>query len=131
MVYLYMKIFLMLMVGIMFTLIPMANASTGILYIETSVTDDVMSIKTSIENTEQQKVFISVYVESDDQVPLGVMFFKTTLVEGKIPIEFGFTLQEGHTPEYAYMNIFTDRIENGGIHIDDFKTTINSEEIEI
>ena len=121
----------MLMVGIMFALIPMANASTGILYIETSVTDDVMSIKTSIENTEQQKVFISVYVESDDQVPLGVMFFKTTLVEGKIPIEFGFTLQEGHTPEYAYMNIFTDRIENGGIHIDDFKTKINSEEIEI
>ena len=121
----------MLMVGIMFALIPMANAATGILYIETSVTDDVMSIKTSIENTEQQKVFISVYVESDDQVPLGVMFFKTTLVEGKIPIEFGFTLQEGHTPEYAYMNIFTDRIENGGIHIDDFKTKINSEEIEI
>jgi hypothetical protein len=126
-----MKIFLMLMVGIMFALIPMANASTEILDIETSVADDVMSIKTSIENTEQQNVFISIYVESDDQVPLGVMFFKTTLVEGKIPIEFGFTLQEGHTPEYAYMNIFTDIIENGGIHIDDFKTKINSEEIEI
>ena len=126
-----MKIFLMLMMGIMFALIPMANASTDILDIETSVADDVMFIKTSIENTEQQKVFISIYVESDDQVPLGVMFFKTTLVEGNIPMEYGFTLQDGHKPEYVYMNIFTDRIENGGIHIDNFKTTINSEEVEI
>ena len=72
-----MKVLLIIMVGIIFTLIPMAHASTEILNIETSIVDDVMFIKTSIENTEQQKVLITIYVESDDQVPLGVMFFKT------------------------------------------------------
>ena len=108
----------------MFTLIPIAHASTEILNIETSIVDDVMFIKTSIENTEQQKVLISIYVESDDQVPLGVMFFKTTLIEGNIPMEYGFTLQDGHTPENIYINIFTDRIENGG-------TLINAKEIKL
>ena len=112
-----MKVLLIIMVGIMFTLIPMAHASTEILNTETSIVDDVMFIKTSIENTEQQKVLISIYVESDDQVPLCVMFFKTTLIEGNIPMEYGFTLQDGHTPENVYINIFTDYIHNGGIPI--------------
>jgi len=112
-----MKILLIIMVGIMFTLIPMAHASTEILNTETSIVDDVMFIKTSIENTEQQKVLISIYVESDDQVPLGVMFFKTTLIEGNIPMEYGFTLQDGHTPENVYINIFTDYIQDGGVPI--------------
>jgi len=112
-----MKILLIIMVGIIFTLIPMAHASTEILNIETSIVDDVMFIKTSIENTEQQKVLITIYVESDDQVPLGVMFFKTTLIEGNIPMEYGFTLQDGHTPENIYINIFTDYIQDGGVPI--------------
>ena len=112
-----MKVLLIIMVGIMFTLIPMAHASTEILNTETSIVDDVMFIKTSIENTEQQKVLISIYVESDDQVPLGVMFFKTTLIEGNIPMEYGFTLQDGHTPENVYINIFTDYIQDGGVPI--------------
>jgi hypothetical protein len=112
-----MKVLLIIMVGIIFTLIPMAHASTEILNIETSIVDDVMFIKTSIENTEQQKVLITIYVESDDQVPLGVMFFKTTLIEGNIPMEYGFTLQDGHTPENIYINIFTDYIQDGGVPI--------------
>ena len=111
------KVLLIIIMGIMFTLIPMVHASTEILNIETSIVDDVMFIKTSIENTEQQKVLISIYVESDDQVPLGVMFFKTTLIEGNIPMEYGFTLQDNHTPGNVYINIFTDNIENGGILI--------------
>jgi len=45
------------------------------------------------------------------------MMYKTTLVNGTVPISFGFTIPENETPTKTYVNIFTDYIHNGGVPI--------------
>ena len=80
------------------------------------------TITTSIYSTVQYPAVITIYVQDADMTPIGVMIFKTTLMVGETPIEFGFTEPiECHydsrvhkpvcntdTPNTIHVNIFTD-----------------------
>ena len=91
----------------------------------------VMMVETAIESPVQQEAVVAIYVQDPDLTPVGVMLFKTTLLAGSTPIEFGFTIPNqcaynslihGHIcskdiPRTVYVNVFSDYIENGGVPI--------------
>ena len=52
----------------------------------------VMMVETAIESPVQQEAVVAIYVQDPDMTPVGVMLFKTTLLAGSTPIEFGFTI---------------------------------------
>lgn len=80
------------------------------------------TITTEIYSSILYPAVITIYVEDADMTPIGVMIFKTTLLEGITPIEFGFTepiechydsrvhkpICNTDTPNNVYVNIFTD-----------------------
>ena len=80
------------------------------------------TITTEIYSSVHYPAVITIYVEDADMTPVGVMIFKTTLLEGVTPIEFGFTepikchydsrvhkpICNTDTPNKIYVNIFTD-----------------------
>ena len=80
------------------------------------------TITTEIYSSVYYPAVVTIYVEDADMTPLGVMIFKTTLLEGITPIEFGFTepiecsyntldhkpICNTDTPNKIYVNIFTD-----------------------
>ena len=80
------------------------------------------TITTEIYSSVHYPAVITIYVEDADKTPIGVMIFKTTLIEGTTPIEFGFTepikcsyntldhkpICNTDTPNNIYVNIFTD-----------------------
>ena len=91
----------------------------------------VMTVETAIESPVQQQAVVAIYVQDPDLTPVGVMLFKTTLLAGSTPIEFGFTIPNqcaynslihGHIcskdiPRTVYVNVFSDYIEKGGVSI--------------
>ena len=91
----------------------------------------VMNVETAIESPVQQQAMVAIYVQDPDLTPVGVMLFKTTLLAGSTPIEFGFTIPNecaydsmAHqpicskdVPRTVYVNVFSDYIENGGVPI--------------
>ena len=91
----------------------------------------VMVVETAIESPVQQQAVVAIYVQDPDLTPVGVMIFKTTLLAGTTPIEFGFTIpnecaydSRAHKsicskdiPRTVYVNVFSDYIENGGVPI--------------
>ena len=91
----------------------------------------VMMVETAIESPVQQEAVVAIYVQDPDMTPVGVMLFKTTLLAGSTPIEFGFTIPNEcvyntmvHHPicskdiqRTVYVNVFSDYIENGGVPI--------------
>ena len=80
------------------------------------------TVTTAIYSTVQYPAVISIYVQDADMTPIGVAIFKTTLLEGVTPIEYGFTIPiecyyntydhkpicNTDTPKTVYVNIFTD-----------------------
>ena len=80
------------------------------------------TITTAIYSTVMYPAVITIYVQDADMTPIGIMIFKTTILEGITPIEFGFTEPiECHydsrvhkqvcntdTPNTIHVNIFTD-----------------------
>lgn len=91
----------------------------------------VMMVETAIESPVQQEAVVAIYVQDPDMTPVGVMLFKTTLLAGSTPIEFGFTIPNEcayntmvhhpicskDIPRTVYVNVFSDYIENGGVPI--------------
>ena len=91
----------------------------------------VMMVETAIESPVQQQAVVAIYVQDPDLTPVGVMLFKTTLLAGSTPIEFGFTIPNEcayntmvhhpicskDIPRTVYVNVFSDYIENGGVPI--------------
>ena len=80
------------------------------------------TITTAIYSPMMYPAVITIYVQDADMTPIGVMIFKTTLLEGITPIEFGFTepiechynskvhkpICNTDTPNTIHVNIFTD-----------------------
>ena len=80
------------------------------------------TITTAIYSPIEQPVVITIYVQDEDMTPIGVLIFKTTLLSGTTPLEYGFTepikcaynsLIHGmhcntHTPNTIYVNVFKD-----------------------
>ena len=83
--------------------------------VETTNSFNFMVVESYVESTVRQKALVAIYVEGQDSTPIGVMLFKTTLLPGTTPIEFGVSLQDNEVPTKTYVNIFTDHIERGGI----------------
>ena len=98
-----------------------------ILFAEIGVTQysgslQMNTIKTAIYSEFQTPVVVTIYVQDSEMVPLGVMIFKTTLLAGVTPIEYGFTVpiechydSRIHEPVCSsdssrtiYVNIFED-----------------------
>ena len=91
----------------------------------------IMIVETAIQSPVQQEAVVAIYVQDPDLTPVGVMLFKTTLLAGTTPIEFGFTIpnecaydSRAHkpicskdVPRTVYVNVFSDYIENGGVPI--------------
>jgi len=91
----------------------------------------VMNVKTAVYAPVSQTVVVAIYVQDPDLTPAGVMLFKTKLLAGETPIEFGFTIPNqcaynslihGHIcskdiPRTVYVNIFSDYLERGGISL--------------
>ena len=91
----------------------------------------IMIVETAIQSPVQQEAVVAIYVQDPDLTPVGVMLFKTTLLAGTTPIEFGFTIPNecayntmAHHPicskdiqRTVYVNVFSDYIENGGVPI--------------
>ena len=84
---------------------------------ERHMNHEMMQTHIEIKNTVEQPVLVTMYIEGIDSTPIGVMMYKTTLVNGTVPISFGFTIPENETPTKTYVNIFTDYIHNGGVPI--------------
>ena len=80
------------------------------------------TITSAIYSPVEQPAVITIYVQDEDMTPIGVLIFKTTLLAGTTPIEYGFTepikcaynsLIHGmhcniHTPNTIYVNVFKD-----------------------
>ena len=80
------------------------------------------TITTAIYSPVMYPAVITIYVQDADMTPIGMMIFKTTLLEGITPIEFGFTepiechynskvhkpICNTDTPNTIHVNIFTD-----------------------
>ena len=49
------------------------------------------TITTAIYSPIEQPVVITIYVQDEDMTPIGVLIFKTTLLSGTTPLEYGFT----------------------------------------
>jgi len=91
----------------------------------------IMIVETAIQSPVQQEAVVAIYVQDPDMTPVGVMLFKTTLLAGSTPIEFGFTIPNEcayntmvhhpicskDIPRTVYVNVFSDYIENGGVPI--------------
>tara|TARA_Y100000310_G_scaffold274986_1_gene291346 strand:+ start:989 stop:1429 length:441 start_codon:yes stop_codon:yes gene_type:complete len=79
-------------------------------------------IKTAIYSSVEQQATVTIYVQDETLTPVGVMIFKTTLLAGQTPIEYGFTVpNECHYDSRVhnmvcsvdfektiYVNVFTD-----------------------
>jgi len=80
------------------------------------------TVTTAIYSTVQYPAVITIYVEDANKTPIGIAVFKTTLLEGVTPIEYGFTVPiecyyntydhrpicNTESPKKVYVNIFTD-----------------------
>ena len=80
------------------------------------------TVTTAIYSTVHYPAVITIYVEDANNTPVGVAIFKTTLLEGVTPIEYGFTIPiecyyntydhrpicNTEAPKKIYVNIFTD-----------------------
>ena len=84
---------------------------------ERHMNHNIMQTHIEIENTVEQPVLVTMYIEGIDSTPIGVMMYKTTLINGTVPISFGFSIPENETPTITYVNIFTDYIQDGGVPI--------------
>ena len=84
---------------------------------ERHMNHNIMQTHIEIENTVEQPVLVTMYIEGIDSTPIGVMMYKTTLINGTVPISFGFSIPENETPTRTYVNIFTDYIQDGGVPI--------------
>ena len=84
---------------ILFSLIPtaLAEEDVQILFVETGEPNMVGNLQMNIVKTEiyspvEQQATVTIYVEDETLTPVGVMIFKTTLLAGQTPIEYGFTV---------------------------------------
>ena len=122
------KILLILMIpSILMIPTTFANEEMYVMFIESSearYSDNLSynTITTAIYSSVQYPAVITIYVQDEDMTPIGVAIFKTTLLEGITPIEFGFTepiechydsrvhnlICNTDTPNTVYVNIFTD-----------------------
>ena len=80
------------------------------------------TITTAIYSPVEQPAVVTIYVQDEDLTPIGVVIFKTTLLAGETPIEFGFTepiechyntydhkpICNTDTPNTIYVNVFKD-----------------------
>ena len=80
------------------------------------------TITTAIYSPVEQSAVVTIYVQDADMTPISVMIFKTTLLVGTTPIEFGFTepiechydsrvhkpICNTDTPNTIYVNVFKD-----------------------
>ena len=80
------------------------------------------TITTAIYSPVEQPAVVTIYVQDADMTPISVMIFKTTLLAGTTPIEFGFTepiechydsrvhkpICNTDTPNTIYVNVFKD-----------------------
>ena len=80
------------------------------------------TITTAIYSPVEQPAVVTIYVQDADMTPISVMIFKTTLLVGTTPIEFGFTepiechydsrvhkpICNTDTPNTIYVNVFKD-----------------------
>ena len=62
------------------------------------------TVTTAIYSTVHYPAVITIYVEDANNTPVGVAIFKTTLLEGVTPIEYGFTI-----PIECYYNTYDHR----------------------
>ena len=114
---------------ILFSLITTALAEEDIqiLFVETGESRQISSldvnvVKMAIYSPIQQSVVVTIYVQDSEMAPLGVLIFKTTLLAGETPIEYGFSVPiECHydsrvhepvcnndSPRTIYVNVFKD-----------------------
>ena len=80
------------------------------------------TITAAIYSPVEQPAVVTIYVQDEDLTPIGVAIFKTTLLVGTTPIEFGFTepiechydsrvhkpICNTDTPNTIYVNVFKD-----------------------
>ena len=80
------------------------------------------TITTAIYSPVEQPAIITIYVQDEDMTPIGVLIFKTTLLAGTTPLEYGFTepikcayntyvhkpICNTDTPNTIYVNVFKD-----------------------
>ena len=80
------------------------------------------TITTAIYSPVEQPAVVTIYVQDEDLTPIGVVIFKTTLLAGETPIEYGFTepiecyyntynhkpICNSDTPNTIYVNVFKD-----------------------
>ena len=80
------------------------------------------TITTAIYSPVEQPAVVTIYVQDEDLTPIGIVIFKTTLLAGTTPIEYGFTepiecyyntydhkpICNTDTPNTIYVNVFKD-----------------------